>query len=245
MSVSHAALTDNGYYTWITPLAKKQKYTVSVTYPNDAFAFNAKKEIKTKDPKREAMSSDERGSIVAMLVTLGVIVFAVGLSYLRNLIGWVNSSGFKATKTEIKSTVIEYYPNCPNCGAPRPAGRENCEYCGTNFIKSEKKVEEANIPKNFSQYREEIMSHKKDGIYPLVLPNTSVRVRSVTVPNRTSFSSYVKSVNASRGGGGHSCAHSSCACACASSGRAGCSVKDFFKESIYEGRVKIESKRAR
>ena len=39
------------------------------------------------------------------------------------------------------------------------------------------------------------------------------------------------------------CASScACACACASSGRAGCSVKEFFLDRIHQGRVRIESR---
>ena len=241
ISASPAAIIDNGYYEWDTSLSKGAQFKVDITYPNDAFAFSKDKKIAGQS-KLEKLANKFLPLIVVVGPFAAVMIFIFGIKFIADLIGWVTSAGFSATETKIQRTVIEYYPNCPGCGAPRPEGAENCVYCGMNFVKSEKIVEETKVPKQFSSFKDEIFGHSDAGTYKVSSsPNTVVRVAPIIVPARTSFASYVRAQNAasaSRGGGGHSggCAHSSCACACACAcaggGRAGCTAKDFHKTNL-------------
>ena len=239
IGISPAALMDGEYYTWETSLPKGTQFQVNVTYPNDAYPFSKDKNVIGKT-KSEVFRERYGKRIIIFLVIAGCIVYIVGFKFIADLIGWVTSAGFSKTKKAIRRTVIEYYPNCPGCGAPRPEGLENCEYCGMNFVKSEKIVEEKKIPKKYKDFKEEIFNHKRAGTYKVdSSPNTYVRVASIIVPHRTSFASYVKEHQklTFRGGGGHSgCAHSSCACACACAcaggGRAGCTAKDFYRTDL-------------
>ncbi|MBQ3300893.1 MAG: hypothetical protein IJH04_01850, partial [Eggerthellaceae bacterium] len=43
--IAPAARQDKGYYTWSTPLGKGESFTVTVGYPDDAFAFDIDKTI--------------------------------------------------------------------------------------------------------------------------------------------------------------------------------------------------------
>ena len=240
ISVTPAAIMDGGYYTWETSLPKGAQFQISVTYPNDAYNFS--KDKKVVGQSKFDRFWNEYGALVAIFGAMAVcLIFIFGIKLIADLIGWVTSAGFSKTTSKIQRTVIEYYPSCPGCGAPRPEGMENCEYCGMNFVKSEKIVEEKNVPKKFKDFKDEIFGHSDAGTYRVSSsPNTYVRVANIIVPARTSFASYVSAQNAaakSRGGGGHSSrAHSSCACACACAcaggGRAGCTTKDFYKTNL-------------
>ena len=48
-SASPASIVENGYYTWETSLEPGERFKVSVTYPNDAFGFDATKTIAGTD----------------------------------------------------------------------------------------------------------------------------------------------------------------------------------------------------
>ena len=241
ISVSPAAALEDGYYVFETTLPKGTQFEINITYPNDAYHFSNDKNI--AQMSKSEMFWDEYGPLIVVVIIIAVIVgFIFVIKLIADLIGWMTSAGFSKTEKKIQRTVIEYYPNCPGCGAPRPEGKENCEYCGMNFVKSEKIVEETKVPKQFKEVKDEIFGHNDEGTYRVSSsPNTYVRVASIIVPARMSFANYVHSQNASsgssRGGGGHSsCAHSSCACACACAcaggGRAGCSTKDFYKTNL-------------
>ena len=241
ISVSPSATLEDGYYVWEAKLPKGARYKVDITYDNGAYNFSKDKEIAPQKTKFQMFWDEYGPAIIVVAVIVGGVAFILIIKTIVDLIGWVNSSGFKATEKKIRRTVIEYYPNCPGCGAPRPEGKENCEYCGMNFVKSEKIVEETKVPKQFKDIKDEIFGFRDNGTYRVSsTPNTYVRVSTIVVPHRTSFLSYVSeqdAARAARSGGGHSgCAHSSCACACACAcaggGRAGCTAKDFYKTDL-------------
>ena len=222
-----------GYLTWKTALGKGEKYTVSVTYPNSAFSFDESKTLTRSDGGGSYDGGDGGFSALGGLVTFAVIALIVAriAGAFRRYSGSANLSG--GTTKKITRTKVEYYPECPGCGAPRPEGKDNCEHCGRSFIKSEEKIEEKDIP----QEEKELRSRTTSGLYRYSSsPNTYVRVNVVNVPIVTG------SRSGSRSSGGRSCAHSSCACvsscacacacACAGGGRAGCTAKDFYRTDL-------------
>ena len=226
----------DGYYIWTTSMKKGNHYTVEVTYPNDAYNFSKDKSIAKAS---NVIAAETKAFIIAIAVIAGSVGFIFLMKLIIDLVGWTNSAGFNRIEKKVVRTVIEYYPNCPNCGAPRPEGKENCEYCGTNFVKTEKVVEEKKVPKQYQNLKNEIFSHYDNGTYAIgSSPTTFVRVNTVNVRRRSSFASYVSEHSGSGGGsrGGGGCAHSSCACACACAcaggGRAGCSTKDFYNTNL-------------
>ena len=263
-------LMDGDYLSFSASLGEGEKYTMSVTYPNDAFGFSVDRQAGSGssgydsegDPDLEPEINFPSGSqsfrdtietllggLIALIFT--PLTFAAPIVGLFFFIRWISrGTGFGSTATtekKITRTKIEYYANCPNCGAPRQEGKEKCVYCGRDMIKSKEVVQENQIekPENYT----------KNGTYRYgSSPNTYIMVHVVNVPVRHSSTDRSHSSSSSSRSSRSSCAHSSCACACASScacacacassGRAGCSVKDFFRESIHKGRIRVESRRA-
>lgn len=235
-SWSPACETDGSYHVWKTSLSKGERYTVQVTYLNDAFAFDNTKTLSSGYVESE---NDWIYGLIGMIFL--AMPIAIPALVITKLINHYNkTAGFSATTKKITRTRIEYYPVCPGCGAARPEGKDNCEYCGRSFIKSETKIEEKDIPKE----EKELRSKTTDGTYRYSSsPNTYVRVHVVHVPVSTSShrSSGSRS-SSSHSSRGSSCAHSSCACAhscacacacaCAGGGRAGCSTKDFYNTNL-------------
>ena len=231
---SPAALTENGYLTWTTQLSKGEKFGVTVTYPNDAFAFDLSKTATYGDDSEDPF--DILYIIIGALALLAIPVFIIG----GIIAAFAKTANFSdGTKKKITRTRVEYYPTCPGCGAARPEGKNNCDYCGRSFIKSEETIEEKDIPAEEKGLR----GKTTDGLYRYhSSPNTYMRVHVTHVPvPRSSYSS-------SRGGRSHSsCAHSSCACACACAcaggGRAGCSTKDFYNTRLKLRQLALRGKR--
>lgn len=242
-SYSPAATVEDGYVVWETYLPAKSKFTVNVTYMPESYNFDTTRGHAVDDwgGSRSSGGDDDDswsfGDVFATVVGALIFFGGGGLFILGIIASIIDSikSGF-TTKTvkekKIKRTLIEYYPSCPNCGAPRAENATVCEYCGTNFIKSEEVIEEDD-PK----YKQMVT----DGDYKTSNPNIFVHVMTHEVTRTVRVrSSCVSS------GGSSSCAHSSCAsscacacasscaCACASSGggRAGCSVKDFYNTGL-------------
>ncbi|MBR3749574.1 MAG: hypothetical protein IKN28_06860, partial [Firmicutes bacterium] len=250
---------EDGYLVFRDSLSPGGRYTMSVVYANDTFGFSPDRqadggggstpiidpEPSTSDPF-EIIAGLIGGIISLAVIFIPIIVVVKFFKYI------FSGSGFGTeTKTEkkITRTKIEYYEFCPGCGMPREEGKDNCAYCGRSMIKSKEVVEESQIEKP-ERYTNTGTYRYGDS------PNTYIRVNVVNIPVRVPRSGGGGGTRS--GGGSHhsSCASScacashcacasscACACACASSGRAGCSVKDFFKESIHEGRVRIDSKR--
>lgn len=244
ISVSPACLlTEDGYYTWTTSLSAGETYTVSATYQNEAYAFDDTKSIGSSSGSSLDSSSFLQGlgscvkdgaTALRALLLLGFMVglpIFVLITLIRKVIysATSNFSGGSSKKVITREKIV-YHPSCPNCGAPRPEGKDNCEFCGSSFIKSKETVSEEKVP-------EEMRKKDTDGTYRYDSdPNTFLRVHVTHIPI----------VTKSSGGGstrsGGSCAHSSCACAhscacacacaCAGGGRAGCSTKDFYNTGL-------------
>ena len=254
-------LREDGYYTWTTSLSPNETCTVSATYPNDAFAFDDSKTIEKYDggydygydggydPGYGYSGYDDRydggGVFAGFIVSLFPFLFVVAIVLIvlklkKTYSSTANFSGGGSKKVVTREKIV-YHTSCPGCGAPRPEGKDTCEYCGTSFIKSRETVSEETVP-------EEMRKKTETGTYRYDSdPNTFLRVNVVHVPivtTRTGSSSRSGSSRSS------SCVHSSCACACASScacacacacaggGRAGCSTKDFYRTDLKLGMLK-------
>ena len=263
-------LQTDGYLVFTTSLSPGGQYTISVVYPNDTFGFSPDRQAdgggNGYDPGgynggnnggynggSDFDGFDLIAGIIGFFVAMGFIIVPIVLvvKFFKYIF---SGSGFGTeTKTEkkITRTKIEYYEQCPSCGMPREEGRDDCAYCGRSMIKSKEVVEESQIEKP-ERYTNTGTYRYGDS------PNTYIRVNVVNIPVHVPRSGGTRSGGTRSGGGSHhsSCASScacashcacasscACACACASSGRAGCSVKDFFKESIHEGRIAVDSKR--
>ena len=227
-SFSPACDRDGGYLIWRTSLDKGERYPVQITYRNDAFSFDESKTVRNTGYDED---DDDAGyAILGLLVILAPILVPVlvATSSARRYGGTANFGG---TEKKITRTKIVYYPNCPGCGAARPEGKDNCEYCGRSFIKSEEKIEEKDIPKEETDVR----SKQTNGTYRYASsPDTYVRVHVVNIPVTSAARHHTTGHSSGgRSAGGHSsCAHSSCACACAGGGRAGCTTKDFYRTDL-------------
>ena len=265
---------EDGYLTFRTAVSAGNTYTISVTYPNDTFGFSTERQAVSDDyggdDDYNGNGYDGNSGSDVFYIIMGIIglifMLFVPVYLFAKFVQWISRGvgfGTGETKTEkkITRTKIEYFETCPGCGAPREEGKDNCPYCGRSMIKSKEVVEENQIEKP-EKYR-------KTGTYRYGSdPNTYIRVNVINVPvshphsggSHRSGGSGRSGGSRSSGGSSHrsscasccACASScacvsscACACACASSGRAGCSVKDFFKKSIHEGRIRVESRQDR
>lgn len=235
-------LQDQGYLVFNTSLSSGSKYTISVTYPNDTFGFVSERQASNASSGGGGGESDDTLAntiaIIVSMLSMLLLMFGVPIYLLVRFISWITAGtgfGSKAVKKKITRTKIEYYAKCPNCGAVREEGKEKCDFCGCSMIKSKVVVKEDQI--------KEPEKYAKNGTFRYgSSPNTYIHVNVVNVPapRSRSSSSSVRSGSSHRSSCACACASScACACACASSGRAGCSVKDFFKISIHEGRVRV------
>ncbi|MBO4903225.1 MAG: hypothetical protein J5518_10565 [Lachnospiraceae bacterium] len=228
------------WYVFTTHLAPGEKYTVTVTYPNDAYGFDLShtEEEDDSDPWYISLIA-----IVISLASIGMMVafcllFYFAIAYVANagfgLLGY-GLSALTGSNKKVTRTKIEYYNACPGCGGPRVEGQDICAYCGKNMIKSTETITEEQLNKEYKNAK----NFKVDGDYKIGNSgNEFIRVSTVPI----TLSSYMKNAaKSSRGRGGgtshhSSCAHSSCACACACAcaggGRAGCSNKDFYKTDL-------------
>ena len=217
---------EGDYNVWTTSLGKGDRYTVTMTYPNDAYGFDLSK----------SQESNEGGGIGDTIETiiggLFCLIMSVGFFAFPILIGYLCNRGFGDNKPTITKTTrvkITYFDSCPGCGAPRKEGAKFCEYCGKSLVKSEEKITDEQLKKE----EKAAAAFTKNGEYRYgSSPNTFIRVTSLRVPNPHYHAP------SSRSSGGHhsSCAHSSCACACACAcaggGRAGCTTKDFYNTDL-------------
>ena len=217
---------DHDRNVWTTSLSKGEKFTVTMTYPNDAYDFDLSKSNEDSGESFGDKLAELLGSLLCLLITGGFVAFPF-------LIGYVMNRGFGGNSPTINKTTrvkVTYYDSCPGCGAPRKEGTKFCEYCGKSLVKSEETITDEQLKKEEKQ----AASFTKNGEFRYgSSPNTFIRVTSVRVPNPH----YHKPSYSSGGRGGHSsCAHSSCACACACAcaggGRAGCTTKDFYNTNL-------------
>lgn len=240
------------HITWTTSLAAGETYTVTVTYPNDAFDFDTSKMIEVGDEYYGSYDyyggydDSDDGAIGVMFVLIVGACILVGIK--KSVSEYSDSADMEPEyETKITRTKIEYWPECQGCGAVREEGQDNCKFCGRSFIKSEEVIKEENIPKE----DKEVMRHTTAGTYRYTsLPNTYVRVNVVRTPIPHVHRSHSSSSRHSGRGGG--CAHSSCACAshcacacacaCAGGGRAGCSAKDFYNTNLKLRQLDMRAK---
>ena len=259
LSVNPACLLrEDGYYTWTSSLGAGDTYTVSVTYLNNAYSFDDSKTIDSPggNDSDDFVSCVQTGFSVLLSGLFFPIIFALPIIAIIQAVKKAsysatgNFSGGKSKKVITREKIV-YHPSCPGCGAPRPEGKDVCEYCGRSLIKSKETVSEKQIP-------EEMRKKESDGIYRYSSdPNTFMRVHVTHVPITTTKSSGSSSRSSSSRSS--SCAHSSCACAhscacacacaCAGGGRAGCSTKDFYntdlKLEMLEKKKKARSNKSR
>ena len=224
-------LMDGNYNVWSKSLKKGEKYTVTMTYPNDAYGFDLSK-------SEEKDSGGGLGDTIAEII--GIIfglIFMFSFIAIPILIGYLFNRGFRALTGSGSPTInkttrvkVTYYDSCPGCGAPRKEGAKFCEYCGKSLVKSEETITEEQLKKE----EKAAAAFTKNGEYRYgSSPNTFIRVSSVRVPNPHY---HAPSRSSSSGSHRSSCAHSSCACACACAcaggGRAGCTMKDFYNTNL-------------
>lgn len=232
-----SCLMDDGYNTWQMSLEPGEKFTVEISYPISAYAFDESKHYEdgsnnnTSKTPLESLLSVIAGifiSVIALAITVSpVIVSAFIVSRIFNAFrGFIKPSDKKITRT-----IIEYYDSCPNCGGTREEGKDNCSYCGSSMIKQKQEIKEENV----AQADKGALKFNTNGDYKFSdNPNRYVRVNVVNIPHVVTRSS--SSSGSSRSSHHSSCAHSSCACACACAcaggGRAGCSTKDFYNTDL-------------
>ena len=224
-------LMEGDYFTWQAYLPMGDKYTVTVTYPNDAYGFDLTHYDEEDDSD---FVYDFIIPLIIMIFSLGsmVIPFIIIIAAAKVIRNYCEGAGFSGTKKKITRTKITYYPSCQGCGAVRKDGEKFCSYCGRSFVKSEEVIKEEDIKQDKS-----LLNYKKDGEFKYSSdPNTFILVHSVSVPRPVTHSR-------SSGSSHHSsCAHSSCACACACAcaggGRAGCTYKDFYKTDLKLSQIK-------
>lgn len=260
-SWSPSCQQNGGYLTWTGSLAPGETMSISVDYPNEAFAFNESKSYSNlydeyddwddwDDDYYGYNSYDPVGpSFGAVFFIIMISVFAIALKAKKEYDSTA-TFGSGETKKKITRTKVEYYPVCQGCGAPREEGQETCTHCGRSFIKSEETVTEEEVKAE----DKDALKHNTNGVYHFgASPNTYMRVNVINVPVHTSRSTGSRpggSRPSGRSGGG--CAHSSCACACAScacacacacagGGRAGCTYKDFYETDLKLKQLKMKS----
>ncbi len=229
-SFSPDCLMDGNYNVWNKSLGRGEKFTVTMTYPNDAYGFDLSKSEENDGPGLADTIGEIIGIIFGLLVMGSFIAVPV-------LIGYLFNRGFSASNSptinKTTRTKVTYYDSCPSCGAPRKEGAKFCEYCGKSLVKSEETITEEQLRKE----EKAAAAFTKNGEYRYgSTPNTFIRVNSVRVPN-PHYRKPSSSWSSGGGRGGHSsCAHSSCACACACAcaggGRAGCTMKDFYNTDL-------------
>ncbi len=262
LSWSGGAYTVDGYAVWSTSLKAGEKYEIKVSYPNDAFLFDETKSYNNigGDGDYNYPGFSFGDLIYGIFGLVGFFLFFImPFIAVAKVIkkAYEKSSGFASgdTKTKVTRTKIEYYPNCPGCGAVRKEGQTVCEYCGRSLVKSEEVIKEEEI----KDEDKAALKYKKNGEYHYGSdPNTYVRVNVVHVPvsspSSRSSSSHSSSSRSSSGSSHSSCAHSSCACACAScacacacacagGGRAGCSTKDFYNTKLKLKQLEMKKKK--
>ena len=227
LSFTPDCFIEDDYYVWESSLSKGQRYTVTVTYPNDAFAFDMSKTI--EDGGSGSKVTDAIETILGFIMMVACLGIPIGIPV---LLGYLFNRGFSGTNSPTinKTTRVKvtYYDSCPGCGAPRKEGAKFCEYCGKSMVKSEETITEEQLKKE----EKAAAAFTKNGEFRYgSSPNTFIRVNSVRVPNP-----HYRAPSRSSSSHHSSCAHSSCACACACAcaggGRAGCTMKDFYNTNL-------------
>ncbi len=250
-SFSPDSMVEDGYMTWYDSLKPNERYTVEAVYDNEAFAFEMPQE---SDDDEDLSFGEGILVLIGIIIVLAMMAAPIAIPLLIGYGIYKASSGFKAqTATVTTKTLIEYYPSCPNCGGTRAEGKEKCEYCGTNMVKSKQVINEEKLP---NEEKTKYSDYTTVGEHPFAgRPNTFVVVNQTRIPvsrstssSRPSASSMHSGSTGKSSGSSHrsscACAHSSCACACACAcaggGRAGCTTKDFYNTNLKLKHIKLK-----
>ena len=245
---------EGDYLVWRKSLDEGERFTVEVSYPNDAYDFNITKSNEVSGGDYSGSDSSWDGDdigetllgLIYMFLCLPLgfgpaIIPIVLVAIFRNRYRAKANFGTGDTK-KVTRTLVTYYPTCRGCGATRKPNEQNCSYCGRSFIEKEETITEEKCPED----KKDILKFTSAGEFKYSShPNTFVRVNVVNIPRpRTTTSSRSSIWGGGSSGSSHSsssshhssCAHShcacACACACAGGGRAGCSQKDFYKTNL-------------
>lgn len=223
---------EGDYLVWSSSLDKGDRFTVDISYPNDAYAFDI-----TKSGEDSTSSDSPLSTLVGficLLICMGPFVGLWILVRYLNRKNYEKSANFSTeTEKKITRTLVTYYPTCQGCGATRKEDAQFCEYCGRSFIEKEETITEEQCPED----KKDALKYNDAGLFQFAAgSNTFVRVNVVNVPVRRHVSRSIRTSSFGSGSHRSSCAHSSCACACACAcaggGRAGCSQKDFYNTNL-------------
>lgn len=227
-----SCLTIGGDLVWIKEdMRPGETFSISVTYPNDAYGFDLTKKSEEGASSLEDMIYLIIGLLVVVFsFVIPVVIFFVVIRAISDIVYRAGAAFGSSAQKKITRTKIVYFDSCPGCGAVRGEGREKCEFCGRSLIKSKEVIEE----KDIRNKEKEAVNFTTEGEFKYTdSPNTFIRVHYVPVPRPARTYSSSSSRSHSRHS---SCAHSSCACACACAcaggGRAGCSTKDFYRTNL-------------
>ncbi|MBO4420848.1 MAG: hypothetical protein J5783_03385 [Lachnospiraceae bacterium] len=177
-------IEDDGYITWQKDLAKNEKYTIRVVYPDSTAispvldfskvnnVLNSYNDISRQieeDMNRKILDDYNKrnkggysgnykpNTVVLILVIVGIVAVAAFIIIIAVIRARYirNGSGYYRVKNKIIWTKIIFHTLCPNCGAPRMPDRYNCIYCGASMIKSEEKLEKEEIKSIKKQLKKE------------------------------------------------------------------------------------------
>mgnify|MGYP003321784108 CR=1 FL=1 len=118
---SPAGFVEGGYVHWQQPLLAGDKFTVDVTYPNEAYDFNI-----TVSEEHEKEGKTTFGEVVGMIIAIPFILILCFLPIIGPIAViygiYKAGRGFSGTE-KITRTKIEYHERCPNCGGKRKERR--------------------------------------------------------------------------------------------------------------------------
>jgi len=146
------ATIEGGYLVWNTSLPAGRKYSVDITYKNDAKGFDLSK---TKNIDYGYIIA----TIITVLVIIGFFAYWIFVAYVIIKAIYDSARGFTVEK-QITREKITYFESCPHCGAPRVDTKTVCEFCDASMIKSKEVIKESEAKKD-----KEIRKHKKSGVY--------------------------------------------------------------------------------
>ncbi|MBP5225180.1 MAG: hypothetical protein J6Z38_06335, partial [Lachnospiraceae bacterium] len=139
-------LQEDGYLVFKEALSPGGRYTMSVVYPNDAFGFSVDRQadsggdpyVPTPTPGPDGNETVLEKIISAVAAIIGLILaasfliipFILFVKFIKWIAGGTGFGSTQETEKKITRTKIEYYENCPSCGAVRQEGKDSCPYCG-------------------------------------------------------------------------------------------------------------------
>ncbi|MGX8716006.1 MAG: hypothetical protein ACSW8A_09680, partial [Lachnospiraceae bacterium] len=123
---------EDGYLVFQASLSEGERYTMSVTYPNDAFAFAVDRQAGSGNNGGEWNEPEDDdtgvveviGGLFVLAITLFILIapFVYLYKFIMWIIGGIGFGSKQEMKKKITRTKIEYFENCPSCGAAREEG---------------------------------------------------------------------------------------------------------------------------